>query len=353
MYKKREGYLPIILAISVFALVAVGGYFLFGPGAPSPIPPTPAPAPQPGPITVKGEVTCLPKPGPGPHTLECAIGLRGDDGAHYGLINYQYYDTGVRVRVFGTFIPKEPSEKYDVVGNINVSSVEIISKPAPLPPPSGGRVILREGERNGPFLLQKVYTDYVTGLAFREYPVAVDNGTSITLYVDDSVSNGCTETLTLISVDVAAKTATFDKETDYNRPCPICLSEGTLIDTPEGQIAVENIKTGTKVWTTNLLGEKISTEILMVSKSLAPVGHEMQKIILEDGRTLEVSPLHPTADGRFAFTLKAGEASEGSKIISNERLAYSRKFTYDILPAGDAGTYWANGILIGSTLKAK
>jgi hypothetical protein len=25
--------------------------------------------------------------------------------------------------------------------------------------------------------------------------------------------------------------------------------------------------------------------------------------------------------------------------------------TFDILPAGSTGTYWANGILVGSTLK--
>ena len=33
-----------------------------------------------------------------------------------------------------------------------------------------------------------------------------------------------------------------------------------------------------------------------------------------------------------------------------ERLAYTGHATFDLLPAGDTGFYWANGILIGSTL---
>jgi len=30
---------------------------------------------------------------------------------------------------------------------------------------------------------------------------------------------------------------------------------------------------------------------------------------------------------------------------------YAGEKTYDLLPAGDTGVYWANGILLGSTLK--
>jgi hypothetical protein len=36
--------------------------------------------------------------------------------------------------------------------------------------------------------------------------------------------------------------------------------------------------------------------------------------------------------------------------VSVERAAYGQPATYDVLPAGDTGFYWANGILLASTL---
>jgi hypothetical protein len=33
-------------------------------------------------------------------------------------------------------------------------------------------------------------------------------------------------------------------------------------------------------------------------------------------------------------------------------VTYQSADTYDILPAGSTSTYWANGILLGSTLKS-
>jgi hypothetical protein len=44
---------------------------------------------------------------------------------------------------------------------------------------------------------------------------------------------------------------------------------------------------------------------------------------------------------------------DGSRIASVERVAYSGGATYDILPAGATGAYWANGVLLGSTLRAQ
>jgi len=37
-------------------------------------------------------------------------------------------------------------------------------------------------------------------------------------------------------------------------------------------------------------------------------------------------------------------------VIKVERLGYTGTDTYDLLPSGNTGFYWANGILIGSTL---
>ncbi len=219
---------------------------------------------------------------------------------------------------------------------------------AQCPVASGTTVSMREGERNGPLLVQKIYPTYITGLVYREYPVATDQGSAITMYIGDSVSNGCTVTLTLIKIQ--AGVATFTKKTDYNRPCPICLAGGTLIDTPGGKIAVEDLKVGMSVWTTDIFGARVLGKILLTSKTPVPLEHKMVHLVLSDGRELYVSPGHPTADGRLAGILKVGDMLDGVSVKISELVSYGQGFTYDILPSGGTGSYFANGILIGSTL---
>jgi hypothetical protein len=76
----------------------------------------------------------------------------------------------------------------------------------------------------------------------------------------------------------------------------------------------------------------------------------MVHLVLADGRELLVSPGHRTADGRQLGLLAAGDALDGSTIVLWELVTYAGGRTYDLLPAGTTGTYWANGILLSSTL---
>ena len=215
--------------------------------------------------------------------------------------------------------------------------------------PTSEQVTLREGERDGPLLVQKIYADYITGIQYREYPVATDQGSAITLRVGESASNGCTITLTLIRIEGGS--AVFTKKTDYNRPCPICLAEGTLIDTPNGAIAVQNLREGMDVWTVDANGARVVGKIMATGRTETPLGHLVAHIILTDGRELFVSPGHPTADGRIVGELLVGDILDGARIKSAELIPYLGKFTYDILPSGNTGAYFANGILVGSTIK--
>jgi hypothetical protein len=48
--------------------------------------------------------------------------------------------------------------------------------------------------------------------------------------------------------------------------------------------------------------------------------------------------------------LHVGDLLDGGRVVQIERLPYDQPATYDILPAGGTGWYWANGILVGSTL---
>ena len=89
--------------------------------------------------------------------------------------------------------------------------------------------------------------------------------------------------------------------------------------------------------------------ILRVGHTPAPAGHQVVRLRLEDGRTVEVSPGHPTAGGSPVGALRTGDRFDGSVVTSTERIPYAGE-TWDLLPAGPTHTYWADGILLGSTL---
>lgn len=101
-------------------------------GSSSPIKETPAPART----SLTGTWECLPhKNTSGPQTMECAFGIKTDDGLHYGIgtsLMSAYpvdYPTGSRVRVDGIITPVEALssiQKYDIAGVINATSIQKI-----------------------------------------------------------------------------------------------------------------------------------------------------------------------------------------------------------------------------------
>ncbi len=132
--------------------------------------------------------------------------------------------------------------------------------------------------------------------------------------------------------------------------CPICLASNTLIETSLGLVAVKDLKVGMPVWTTNKLGQRILGTIIKTSKVPVPPTHQMVHLVLTDKRELLASPRHPIIDGRTVGNLMPGDLYDGVSVVSTERVSYSEGATYDILPSGDTGFYWANDVLIGSTL---
>ncbi|HVC75829.1 MAG TPA: hypothetical protein VND96_04860 [Candidatus Micrarchaeaceae archaeon] len=133
-------------------------------------------------------------------------------------------------------------------------------------------------------------------------------------------------------------------------PCPICLAASTLIATPAGAVRVVDIKPGMLVWTATRDGRRIAVAVLEIGSTPVPAGHMMVHLVLVDGRELLASPGHRTADGRALGDIAAGAALDGSTVKLWELVPYSGDRTYDLLPAGSTGTYWANGILLSSTL---
>jgi len=133
--------------------------------------------------------------------------------------------------------------------------------------------------------------------------------------------------------------------------CPICLAAQTKIDTPRGPVVVTDLRAGDLVWTVDASGARVAAPILKTVRVPVPATHQMVHLRLADGRELWASPGHPTSDDRWLGDLGAGGQLDGARIETAERVVYGQPATYDLLPDSATGFYWANGILIGSTLK--
>ncbi|MGH2621133.1 MAG: Hint domain-containing protein [Anaerolineales bacterium] len=163
------------------------------------------------------------------------------------------------------------------------------------------------------------------------------------------VSEGDTGSLLVGTIDRAGRIEIECKETSFNT-CPICLDGATRIATPDGELAVEELKAGMLVWSMDDSGSRIAAPILRTVRVRVPLDHSMIHLVLEDGRELIASPGHPLADGRRLGTVLLGEHLEGSPVVLAEWVEWEGTYTYDILPASETGLYWANGVLLRSTL---
>jgi hypothetical protein len=91
--------------------------------------------------TLTGVYTCLPHRNTnGPQTLECALGIKTDNGAYYALNAmllsstdvWNTLQTGERIRIEGPLVPVEQLstdiwQKYNIKGIMNVTSVQRVS----------------------------------------------------------------------------------------------------------------------------------------------------------------------------------------------------------------------------------
>jgi hypothetical protein len=105
------------------------------------------------------------------------------------------------------------------------------------------------------------------------------------------------------------------------------------------------------VWTLDGAGTRVSLPLLEVGSASVPATHRVVRLRLSDGRAVDVSGGHPTADGRRVGDLGSGDRYDGAVVVSAELIAYAGGATFDVLPEGATGTYWANGVLLGSTLR--
>jgi hypothetical protein len=132
--------------------------------------------------------------------------------------------------------------------------------------------------------------------------------------------------------------------------CPRCLRRGTKIATPSGDVPVERLHVGDAIFTMDPAGAKRATTVRLVSWTPAPRDHRMLRIRLADGRSVVASPGHPDGSGAPLRALTAGAALDKGRVAQVETVSLDDDRTFDVLPDGETGRYWADGVLLGSTL---
>lgn len=131
--------------------------------------------------------------------------------------------------------------------------------------------------------------------------------------------------------------------------CPRCLPEATQIATPVGDRAVAALAVGDPIWTLDRAGRRIAARVVHVGWSPVTGGQMLIRVTLADGRVVAASAGHPDAAGRTLAELAPGAGLSGSTVVAVEHVRHLGTRTYDVLPSGETGTYWADGVVLSST----
>lgn len=133
------------------------------------------------------------------------------------------------------------------------------------------------------------------------------------------------------------------------RPDCACAAPDTLVATPGGERAIADLRMGDLVFSVDREGV-IAVPIVRTNRVAVSEGHQVARVHLADGRNFEMTPGHPTADGRSLGDLSPGDLLGDVRVTRIEIVSYAHPYTYDILPASSTGSYFAAGALVGSTL---
>jgi hypothetical protein len=170
-------------------------------------------------------------------------------------------------------------------------------------------------------------------------------------YLAQPEAGGATGTHSTGTIDAGGSVDVESEEAAQAPACPICLARGTRIDTPHGPVPVEDLAVGDIVWSLDSAGGRVSVPILRVGSMGAPESHRVIRLRLDDGREATASAPHPLADGRQIGDIRVGDVVDGATVVSRATLPYGGGRTFDLLPAGPTGSYWAGGVPLDSTLR--
>jgi hypothetical protein len=130
-----------------------------------------------------------------------------------------------------------------------------------------------------------------------------------------------------------------------------CLPPDARIATPRGDIPLARLAPGAPVWTLDRRGARVVRPIVAIRSVPVTTYHAVVQVTLADGRQLRASALHPAADHRqIVGDWRVGDRVDGADVVDIVTIDYEHAATHDLLPAGDTGAYWADGVVLGSTL---
>jgi len=127
-----------------------------------------------------------------------------------------------------------------------------------------------------------------------------------------------------------------------------CASPDTPIATEAGETAIAALRVGDLVYSIDR--GRVKLVPILRTQRIPAINHQVVRVTLMTGSVLEISALHPTADGRSFGGLVRGGWLDGVEIRDVQTIPYRHAATYDILPDSDTGSYFAAGVLVASTL---
>jgi len=185
-------------------------------------------------------------------------------------------------------------------------------------------------------------------LAAAPCPDAFPNEGSVCSLASGTVCASVQCTLPSGGLSAVCRDGIWRWETDFSCAL-VCASPDTPIATPDGERAIAEIRPGDLVYSVDR--EAIRPVIVSSVHRQAAQHHHVVRVTLANGRVLEISAPHPTADGRTFGDLRTGSTLDGQPILSVEVVPYLHEYTYDILPASSTHSYFAAGMQIGTTLR--
>jgi hypothetical protein len=129
-----------------------------------------------------------------------------------------------------------------------------------------------------------------------------------------------------------------------------CASADTPIATPSGDRAISELRVGDLVYSVD--DDQIRAVPIIRVNRVPVEEHRVLRVSFAHGAKFEMSAEHPTADGRHLSRLRVGDSLENQVVTGLLSIPYRHTHTFDILPASSTGAYFADGVLIGSTLAA-
>ncbi len=107
---------------------------------------------------------------------------------------------------------------------------------------------------------------------------------------------------------------------------------------------------GDPIYSVDASGARVVTAIARITSVALRSEHALLELVLSDGRTLRASPGHPDATGRELAALRPGDPIDGATVVALRTVRYEGDATWDLLPASSSRAYFADGVLLGSTL---